>query len=102
MSGEESKQENMTTLAVAVGRVEMLTMGISQQFSEFKANHKEDINFIWAEVDSLRNRITGLENINLEKKSGWGSLRLAIEVLAAVIAFVVGCYFSCHMGNICK
>ncbi len=78
---KESPQENMTTLAVAIGRVETLTMGISQQFTEFKANHKEDINFIWAEVNTLRNRVKDLEDTNLERKGGKVSLRTIIEVI---------------------
>ena len=78
---EESKQENLTSIAVALGRVEEAVKGIAAQFADFKVDHRSDIKFIWEEVESLRNRVTALENINLERKGGKLSIRTVVEVM---------------------
>ncbi len=75
------EEQNLTTLAVAIGRVETLTLGISQQLSEFKINHREDLSFVWKEMEAHGARITNLENINLERKGGKISIRTALEVV---------------------
>lgn len=100
MSIDEHKQENMTTLAVAIGRVEEGVKGIAQQFIDFKIDTKENVSFIWKEIESLRNRVTGLEGINIEHHSAKG--KISLWKIGEIIVVIIGLYFSWRMGNSSK
>lgn len=97
---DDNKQENMTSLAIAVGRVEECVKGISAQLAEFKADHREDIKFIWADMNTIRenygNRITNLENTNIERNGS----KISLWKIAEVAGFIISMYFAYHMGNL--
>lgn len=82
---DENRQESMTTLAVAIGRVEEVTRSISAQFSEYKIDHKEDIKFILSDLHDVREahgmRITALENTNIERKGSKITYHTVIETV---------------------